>query len=205
MQSDTLTLRTEIVDCCRKMNALGINQGTSGNISARVDNGILITPSAVAYDAMQADDIVFLDSDGVREPRADDKVPSSEWRFHLSILNTRPEFGAVIHTHSVHATALAICKMEIPAVHYMIAAAGASVIRCADYATYGTAELEKARSRRSQAPTPVCWPTTACSPPARIWPRRCGWPPRSRCSPGSTFWRCRRASRTCSPTMKSPG
>ena len=143
MPNDTLTLRKQIVECCQKMNAMGINQGTSGNISARCEGGILITPSATPYDTMQPEDVVFIDSDGKREQREDNKVPSTEWRFHMSLLQTRPEFGAVIHTHSTHATAMSICRQDIPAAHYMIAAAGTSLIRCADYATYGTAELEQ--------------------------------------------------------------
>ena len=136
-------LRGEIISACLKMNAMGINQGTSGNISARVKGGMLITPSAVPYDQMRPADIVFVRDDGRRQKRPDAKVPSTEWRFHLDILNSRPEFGAVVHTHSLHATALAIRKEPIPAVHYMIAAAGGPKIRCAKYATYGTPELSR--------------------------------------------------------------
>ena len=136
-------LRREIIASCLKMNAMGINQGTSGNISARIRGGMLITPSAVPYDAMRPADIVFVREDGAREKRGDGKVPSTEWRFHLDILNSRPEFGAVVHTHSAHATALAIRGEAIPAVHYMIAAAGGPKIRCAKYATYGTPELSR--------------------------------------------------------------
>ena len=140
---DNTALRGEIISSCLKMNAMGINQGTSGNISARVKGGMLITPSAVPYDQMRPADIVFVRDDGGREKRRDGKVPSTEWRFHLDILNSRPEFGAVVHTHSLHATALAIRKESIPAVHYMIAAAGGPKIRCAKYATYGTPELSR--------------------------------------------------------------
>ena len=141
---DSRKLRKEIIASCLRMNAMGINQGTSGNISARVKGGMLITPSAVPYDAMRAADIVFVRKDGTRERRGDGRVPSTEWRFHLDILNGRPEFGAVVHTHSSHATALAIRGEAIPAVHYMIAAAGGPKIRCAKYATYGTPELSRA-------------------------------------------------------------
>jgi L-fuculose-phosphate aldolase len=132
------TLRREIIDTCLRMNREGINQGTSGNVSARWNDGMLITPSGVPYEDLRARNIVFVDGNGTP---ASSQRPSSEWRFHLAILQARPEVGAVVHTHSVHATALSIRGMEIPAVHYMVAAAGGPTIRCAPYATFGTREL----------------------------------------------------------------
>jgi L-fuculose-phosphate aldolase len=131
-------LRREIIETCLRMNREGINQGTSGNVSARWGGGMLITPSGVPYEELRARDIVFVDGEGRPAPG---QRPSSEWRFHLAILQARPEIGAVVHTHSVHATALSIRGMEIPAVHYMVAAAGGPTIRCAPYATFGTREL----------------------------------------------------------------
>lgn len=135
-------LREEIVDTCRAMNAMGLNQGTSGNISVKLADGdMLISPSGVTYDRMSAADIVHVGADGTHEERTDDMVASSEWRFHLAILTARPAAAAVVHNHSMYATILSACRQSIPAVHYMIAAAGGPVIRCADYATYGTQEL----------------------------------------------------------------
>src|SRR5215469_5233202 len=130
--------RQAIIDACRRMNALGINQGTSGNISVRHCDGLLITPTSMPYDAMTPEQIVFMDMNGAF---ADGALPSSEWRFHLDILRARPEVDAVVHAHPTHCTILAIMGQEIPAIHYMIAAAGGSDIRCAPYATYGTPEL----------------------------------------------------------------
>jgi len=72
---------------------------------------------------------------------ADGQAPSTEWRFHLDIMRSRGETNAVVHAHPTYATILAIMGLEIPAVHYMIAAAGGDTIRCAPYATFGTAEL----------------------------------------------------------------
>ena len=134
-------LRREIVAACQDMNRRGINQGTSGNISARVAEGLLITPSGLPYDEMKPADIVPMKKDGTH---ADRLKPSSEWRFHTSIMATRPEVGAVVHTHSMFATTLSCLGLEIPAVHYMIAAAGGSNIRCVPYITYGTQELADA-------------------------------------------------------------
>jgi len=130
-------LRREIVAACINMNARGINQGTSGNISARVPDGFLITPSGMTYEETEAGDIVMMRLDGSHEGK---RKPSSEWRFHRDLMATRPEIGAVVHTHSMFATTLSCLGLDIPAVHYMIAAAGGSKIRCAPYATYGTQE-----------------------------------------------------------------
>src|SRR5579871_6664551 len=91
-----LAKRQSICDACREMNRLGINQGTSGNISLRHEDGMLITPSATPYDAMQAQDIVFMQLDGGVDATL---RPSSEWRFHRDILQSRPEVNAVVHTH----------------------------------------------------------------------------------------------------------
>jgi L-fuculose-phosphate aldolase len=134
-------LRREIIAACQDMNRRGINQGTSGNISARVAEGLLITPSGLPYDEMKPADIVLMKKDGSTIGRL---KPSSEWRFHTSIMTTRPEVGAVVHTHSMFATTLSCLGLEIPAVHYMIAAAGGSNIRCVPYITYGTQELADA-------------------------------------------------------------
>lgn len=123
------------------MNAIGINQGTSGNISARSGATMLITPSATAYEAMQPEDIVAMPLDGDAASWRGRLKPSTEWRFHRDILRGRPDAGAVVHTHATYCTVLAIQRRGIPACHYMIAAFGGNDVRCAPYATYGTAEL----------------------------------------------------------------
>ncbi len=129
--------RRDIVMACQDMNRRGINQGTSGNISIRVKEGFLLTPSGMAYDEMKAGDIVLMKPDASHEGK---RKPSSEWRFHHALMGKRPEIGAVVHTHSMFATTLSCLGMENPPVHYMVAAAGGYNIRCAPYATYGTQE-----------------------------------------------------------------
>jgi L-fuculose-phosphate aldolase len=131
------SVRKEITAACQDMNRRGINQGTSGNISARVEDGFLLTPSGMAYDEMKPSDIVLMRADTTHVGK---RKPSSEWRFHHALMTSRPEIGAVVHTHSMFATTLSCLGMEIPAVHYMVAAAGGHNIRCAPYATYGTQE-----------------------------------------------------------------
>ena len=132
--------RQSIIDACLRMNQSGINQGTSGNISLRHEAGMLITPTSVPYEAMQPEQIVFMGLDGSCDLA---QRPSSEWRFHLDILKARPEVNAVVHAHPPYATTLAIMGLEIPPIHYMIAVAGGSTIRCAPYATFGTQELSQ--------------------------------------------------------------
>ena len=135
-------LRAGIIAAARATEARGLTQGTSGNVSARLGGDMLITPSATPYDTLRPAMIAAMaleDNDGGawRGPLA----PSSEWRFHRDILRARPEIGAVVHTHSPHATALAMARRPIPAGHYMVAAFGGDDVRCAGYARYGTAEL----------------------------------------------------------------
>lgn len=137
-----LDTRQSIIDHCRNMNASGLNQGTSGNISVRFGDRMLITPTGIPYDSMTPEMIASLPLNGTGEYEGPNK-PSTEWPFHLDIQRSRPDVGAVVHTHSTFATILAITRKPIPACHYMIAAFGGPEIRVADYARYGTSELSK--------------------------------------------------------------
>ena len=123
------------------MNALGINQGTSGNISVRCGGTMLITPSATPYETMAPEQLAAMPLDGSGSAWQGPLKPSTEWRFHQAILRARPDAGAVVHTHAAYCTALSMLRREIPAVHYMIAAFGGASVRCAPYALFGTAEL----------------------------------------------------------------
>jgi L-fuculose-phosphate aldolase len=138
--NDDIEKRQSIIDACLRMNASGLNQGTSGNISLRHEDGMLITPTSVPYEGMRPEQIVYMNLDGTFDPV---HRPSSEWRFHLDILKARPEIHAVVHAHPTYATTLAIMGLEIPPVHYMVAVAGGDTIRCAPYATFGTEELSR--------------------------------------------------------------
>lgn len=145
-------LATEVIDTALAMEAKGINNGTSGNVSARVDGGMLITPSGIPYGELDRGDLIRMGFDtswavlGV-ESDGDDGIgraglrPSSEWRFHLDILRSRPEVNAVVHAHPTAATALSAHGRGIGPFHYMVGIAGGRDIRCADYATFGTEQL----------------------------------------------------------------
>jgi len=131
-------LRRELVRIAKQLDEQGLNRGTSGNLSARYGEGMLITPSGMGAEGLTEDDIVFMHMDGTARGRWQ---PSSEWLFHRDIFVQRPEFGAIIHTHCIAATALACLRKDIPPFHYMIALLGGDSIRCADYATFGTQDL----------------------------------------------------------------
>jgi L-fuculose-phosphate aldolase len=137
-----ISLRRQVIETALRMERLGINQGTSGNVSVRWQDGLLITPSGVPYNELQVGMIVWLPLDVEDDaPVFRTHRPSSEWRFHRDILRSRAEIHAVVHTHSNAATALAIHGRDIPAHHYMVAAAGGNSIRCAPYATFGSQAL----------------------------------------------------------------
>ncbi|MDT8327635.1 MAG: class II aldolase/adducin family protein [Roseovarius sp.] len=137
-------LRAEIVATARALDAAGLNRGASGNLSARCGDALLITPSAVPYDELTPDMLARMPLEGDYGAWEGPRKPSSEWRFHLDLLRARPDLGAVVHTHAPWSTVLAVARRPIPAIHYMIAAFGGPVIRVADYACYGTAELSAA-------------------------------------------------------------
>lgn len=130
--------RQALVEHGRRMNETGINQGKSGNLSVRLADGFLVTPSAIAYEAMQPEDIVKMRWDGTYDGK---RRPSNEWRLHRDIYLGRQDARAIVHAHAMFATTLACLDREIPAFHYMVAMAGGSTIPCAPYATFGTQEL----------------------------------------------------------------
>lgn len=134
----TEPLRQQLIDSALDMNAAGLNQGTSGNLSVRHENGMLITPSGMDYASLSVADIVWMGYDGTSTGV---RKPSSEWRFHAAIYERRPEVKAVLHAHPSNCTALACTGRGIPAFHYMVAIAGGKDIPCAKYATFGSEAL----------------------------------------------------------------
>lgn len=138
MNDTELKLRKAVVEAARAMNALGINRGTSGNVSARLGEHFLMTPSGVAYAEMTPEMVVRMDLDG---GYWGELLPSTEWRMHAHIYRGRQDAGGVVHTHSTFATALSCLRIDIPAFHYMIAKAGGDTLRCATYATFATEDL----------------------------------------------------------------
>lgn len=132
------SLAQSVIGTALKMNEIGINQGSSGNVSVRNDHGFLITPSGMAYETLTPGDIVQMSPEG---NYTGDLKPSSEWMFHRDIYLARADVGAIIHTHSKFATTLACMRRDLLPFHYMIGVAGGADVRCAPYATFGTQEL----------------------------------------------------------------
>jgi L-fuculose-phosphate aldolase len=135
-------LRDTLVAAAGRSVAIGLNHGTSGNLSVRTDSGFLVTPTAMPCDALTAGDLVAVASDGTAPPGQ--RAPSSEWRMHRDLYAARPDFGAIVHAHPRFCTTLACLREDLPAVHYMIAVTGSDRVRCSSYATFGTSELSAA-------------------------------------------------------------
>lgn len=132
----------EIVAVSRELDRRGLMPNKSGNLSCRTDLGLLITPAGVPYVELDPAQLVELDLNGGRPESVAGLRPSSEWRMHAAVYAERADVGAIVHTHSPRATALACARRGIPAFHYMIALAGGEV-RCMPYATFGTAALAR--------------------------------------------------------------
>ena len=144
--------RRELVSCGRTLQARGLLSQTSGNLSIRVSRDeVCITPSSLEYDRIEPADITVIGLDG--QVRDGQRTPSSETPLHCLVYRSPADVSAIVHTHSPHATTLAILGLPIPAVHYMIARARTTQIAVASYATYGTDELAAQRARtRSRLP-----------------------------------------------------
>jgi L-fuculose-phosphate aldolase len=133
--------RQSVVVYCQKLASTGLTSGTSGNISVfnRQQNLMAVSPSAMSYEAIAAEDVVVLDLhakiiDGNRRP-------STEFGMHLDCYKARQDLGAIVHTHSTAATTLATLGWDLPAIHYMIAYSGGALVRCAPYRLFGTKAL----------------------------------------------------------------
>lgn len=134
----SVALSKTLIDTAVAMNSSGLNQGTSGNLSIRSTNGMLITPSGVTYNSLVPEDVAEVTMDG--QP-CGGRAPSSEWRIHRDIYQEREDASAIVHAHPVYGMTLACLGKSIPAFHYMVAVAGGSDIRCSGYATFGTQAL----------------------------------------------------------------
>ena len=139
---DEMALRRGIIDAAQAMSREGLSPVRSGNVSARLPGGMLITPTGLAYEGLRPEQIVFVSDEGKTRPGS--LKPSSEWHMHLAVYAAKPDAAAIVHCHSMNATALACAERSIPAFHYMVAVAGGTDIPLAAYATFGTPELARA-------------------------------------------------------------
>jgi L-fuculose-phosphate aldolase len=134
-------LRDSAVAAVRRLDALGMNRGSTGNVSLRHEQGMLITPTGMGADDLRAQDMVWRGWDGTLRGQWQ---PSSEWHFHQAIYLARPDLNAIVHTHSVHAAALACLRRPLPSFHYMVAVAGGDDVPCVPYHLFGTEALSSA-------------------------------------------------------------
>ena len=138
-------LKAEVIRYSKKLNITNLSTLRSGNISVRAKEkgieGFYITPSGMKYSSLKIKDIVFVSLKGIFDKKKG--KPSSEWRFHQDIYVNKKEAKAIVHAHSICATAVSTHQKSIPAFHYMVAVAGGEDIKCSKYATFGTKDLSK--------------------------------------------------------------
>ncbi|MGB1027981.1 MAG: class II aldolase/adducin family protein [Rhodospirillaceae bacterium] len=143
-----IRLRHDLIDAALQLTSLGLNKGTAGNVSVRLDEDrFLITPSGMPATTLSAKHLPVMTL-GTPGEWTGPRKPSSEWRFHLDLYAARPEVGAVVHTHAPFCTTLACLQKDIPPFHYMVAVAGGKTIRCASYAGH----QRQCRRRTSNSP-----------------------------------------------------
>lgn len=141
MINDELNARREIIKYAQKMNPSGINVNKSGNVSARYRDGFIITPTGIPYDQLTEEDLVYVRKESNGYSFVGEYEASSEWFMHAKIYESREDVEAIVHTHSLYATAIACLEEDIPPFHYMVAVSGNTKIPCAPYALFGTEAL----------------------------------------------------------------
>ena len=136
--------RKAVIELYQEVGRVGLILGSTGNVSLRTPEGMVITPSGGTPGTVSARDLALITLDGEPAGRAgDDAPPSSEWPMHAEVYKGAPEAGCVIHTHADAATALACLNQPLPAFHYMVVQFGGTTVPCAPYVTFGTRDLAR--------------------------------------------------------------
>ena len=135
---DETRLRQELVFHYERVDALGLNELSSGNLSVRFGDGMLISASGASAESIAEESVVEVSLDGVW---AGEFKPSSEWRMHAAIYRRHPEAGAVVHTHSDYCVAVASHNRPLPGFHYLVGVFGGNDVPCVPYSTFGTQAL----------------------------------------------------------------
>ncbi|MGC5616928.1 class II aldolase/adducin family protein [Georgenia sp. Z1491] len=129
--------RAEVVRVCQEMQRQGLVVGTAGNVSVRVGDQVVISPSGMAYEDLEPGDVGVHDLSG--EPVDAAYAPSSELPLHLAVY-AATDARAITHNHAPASTALSVVVDEVPATHYYSSMFGGR-LRVAPYATFGTDQL----------------------------------------------------------------
>ena len=132
--------REQVIEYSLKLLSEGLTNGTAGNVSIfnREKGLVAISPTGVSYSELTPEMISIVDLNG---KLIEGLKPSSELEMHMILYRNREDVNAVIHTHPVYTTVLACLRQDLPAIDYMIAVTGATKVKCAEYASYGTKEL----------------------------------------------------------------
>jgi len=145
-----LHIREEMTEQYRHVVTIGLNELASGNISCRLDVGMVISPTGASIENINPDAMVKMTFDGDWEG---DRRPSTEWRMHAAIYREFPKTQAVVHTHSDHCVALACHNMSLPGFHYLVGVFGGHDVPCVPYFTFGTTELGEAAAQALKSRT----------------------------------------------------
>ena len=136
-QPDELALREQIATQYKYIESIGLNELSSGNVSCRFGDGMLISASGASADNISADAIVYVSLEGDWTG----EKPSSEWRMHAAIYRQHEQAGAVVHTHSDYCVAVSCHEKALPGFHYLVGSFGGSDVPCTPYTTFGGSEL----------------------------------------------------------------
>jgi hypothetical protein len=180
----------QIVAAAQELLEKGLVEGTSGNISARMEDGnIAVTPSSLDYRVMTVDDIVIVDPAG--DVVSGERGPTSEKYLHLAAMNAYEDIAVCIHSHAVYATMFAVAHQDIPSCIDEFTVYLGGDIRCTEYCPSGSPELAEQVVKAWRTGAPRSSPTTAWWPSGRPCRRRCTTPrwwsarPRSSGAPSS--------------------
>ncbi len=136
--ADEANLRAELVAHYRRVEALGLNEMSSGNLSVRFGDRMLISPNGATAQSIAVDNVVETTFDGRWRG---ERRPSSEWRMHAAIYLRHAEAQAIVHTHSDHCVAVSCHLKPLPGFHYLIGVFGGDDVPCVPYSTFGTQAL----------------------------------------------------------------
>jgi L-fuculose-phosphate aldolase len=130
--------RQALVKAYKEACALRLNELSSGNISCRFNDGLLISPTGASIESINEESIVFIDA-AQRWSAA--QKPSSEWQLHAAVYRDNPDANAIVHTHSDHCVAVACHGKALPGFHYLVGLFGGPDVPCVRYSTFGSARL----------------------------------------------------------------
>ena len=135
---DEISLREQLVAHYKTVEAIGLNEMSSGNLSVRLGDKMLISPNGATAKSIAVDTVVETSFDGDYQGN---RLPSSEWRMHAAIYQKHAEAQAVVHTHSDYCVAVASQVMPLPGFHYLIGVFGGDDVPCVPYSTFGRQKL----------------------------------------------------------------